>query len=338
MNTKKENFTESDIRPDELITEQQIAVTIDIGRMLIHADKFVKVNCPACDNINASYKFKKYSLTFVECINCKTIYTNPRPTDKVLEDFYKNSVNYDYWNNYIFPASEEARRKNIFVPRVDKTIDFCNKYGVKTESVLEVGAAFGTFCVEIESRSIFKKIVAIEPSPGLAKTLREKGIDVIEEVIEKINFEENDKFDVVVNFEVIEHLFSPRDFIKKCRTFLKVGGLFIVTCPNGKGFDFEVLGDKCNSLDHEHLNYFNPQSLSHLLSNCGFDVLETLTPGRLDAELVRKKILTGEMDLNNQPFLQQILIENWEQVGDKFQNFLADSGLSSNLWIIAKAK
>jgi SAM-dependent methyltransferase len=338
MNTNKKNFTESDIRPEALITEQQIAATIDIGRMLIHAGEFVKVNCPACNSINASDKYKKYSLTFVECNDCRTIYTNPRPTDKVLEEFYKNSINYEYWNKYIFPASEEARRNKIFVPRVDKTLNFCNKYGVKTESILEVGAAFGTFCVEMESRFIFNKIVAIEPTPSLAKTLREKGIDVIEEVIEKINFEEKDKFDVVVNFEVIEHLFSPRDFINKCRTFLKTGGLFIVTCPNGKGFDFEVLGDKCNSLDHEHLNYFNPKSLSVLLENCGFDICETLTPGRLDAELVRKKVLSGELDLSNQPFLNQILIEKWEQVGEKFQNFLADSELSSNLWIIAKAK
>jgi hypothetical protein len=91
-------------------------------------------------------------------------------------------------------------------------------------------------------------------------------------------------------------------------------------------------------MDHEHLNYFNPASLSLLLNSCGFEVLEALTPGRLDAELVRNKILEDQFDVSSQPFLQQVLLENWEQAGEKFQNFLSAAGLSSNLWIIARAK
>jgi 2-polyprenyl-3-methyl-5-hydroxy-6-metoxy-1,4-benzoquinol methylase len=340
MTDKNNNsFTENDIRPSHFLNEGQVvAMTIDIGRLLTQADKFVHVNCPACDQDNAKPKYQKYGLSFSECNNCSTIYTNPRPTDKVLEEFYKHSYNYEYWNKYVFPASEDARRKKIFVPRVDRTLEICRKYGVNMDSLLEIGAAFGTFCIEMMSRNVFKRVVAVEPTPGLAKTLREKGLQVIEDVIENIRFTEEEKFDLVANFEVIEHIFSPKQFIQQCRGLLKKNGLFIVTCPNGKGFDFEVLGDKCNSLDHEHLNYFNPHSLSLLLQNSGFEVLEALTPGRLDAELVRKKILSGELDVTNQPFLKKVLIDEWESAGPAFQDFLANSGLSSNLWIIARAK
>ena len=55
-------------------------------------------------------------------------------------------------------------------------------------------------------------------------------------------------------------------------------GLLIITCPNIKGFDITVLGALSDIIDHEHLNYFNPQSISCLLKDCGFEVLEILTP------------------------------------------------------------
>jgi 2-polyprenyl-3-methyl-5-hydroxy-6-metoxy-1,4-benzoquinol methylase len=305
---------------------------------LTQKDKFVYVECPACGKSDSFKKLEKYTFDIHECHQCETLFTNPRPSSEVLDWFYKGSINYDYWNKYIFPASENARRLKIFVPRVDKVLEFCKKYDVKTDSLLEIGCAFGTFCVEMQSRNKFKRIVGVEPTPGLAETSRQKGIEVIEEVIENINFDEDERFDVVVNFEVIEHIFSPKDLILQSKKLLKKNGLFIVTCPNGKGFDFQVLGEKCNSIDHEHLNYFNPKSLGILLESCGFEVLESITPGKLDAELVRNKVLEGEFDLHNQPFLQQVLMDEWESKGQAFQNFISDSGLSSNLWIIARNK
>ena len=104
---------------------------------------------------------------------------------------------------------------------------------------------------------------------------------------------------------------------------LKPGGIFIATCPNVQGFDIVVLGELSATVDVEHLNYFHPESLSLLVRSCGFDVLEVQTPGKLDAELVRKKVLAGEFDLGDQRFLKQILIDKWEHVGEAFQEFLA---------------
>ena len=59
------------------------------------------------------------------------------------------------------------------------------------------------------------------------------------------------------------------------------------------------------------------------VESCGFDVVDICTPGRLDAELVRNQALEGEFSLRDQPFLKQVLIEDWERMGIPFQNFLA---------------
>jgi 2-polyprenyl-3-methyl-5-hydroxy-6-metoxy-1,4-benzoquinol methylase/ribosomal protein S27E len=329
-------FSEEDIRPKNVTEGAKTAILKDLGRLLMNRDKFVDVFCPACNSDKFVPTYKKFGLDYVSCNNCGTLYINPRPSPEVLEKCYKESDVYAYWDKYIFPSSEKARREKMFKPRVDKLLEFCKKYNIATDSILEVGAAYGTFCEEMTSKNVFKRIVAIEPTPGLAQTCRNKNIETIESPVEKVSFPEDKKFDVVVSFEVIEHLFSPVDFINQCKHFLKPGGLFVATCPNGKGFDFVVLKELCNSIDYEHLNYFNPYSLNLLLARCDFETLEILTPGRLDAEIVRKKILGGEFDVSNSPFLKQVLIDNWETVSIPFQNFLAENQLSSSMWIIAK--
>lgn len=329
-------LTEHEIRPVELMAKQQIVALTDVGRMLSRYGEFIHVDCPACGANNSIKKFDKNGISYVECNVCQTFYVNPRPPSDVLDWFYKGSPNYAYWNEVIFPASESARLEKIFVPRVDRLLELCGKYKVNTNALLEVGAGFGTFCAEIKRRNVFSRVVAVEPTPDLAATCRERGLEVLEYPVEQIQLDATSLFDVVANFEVIEHLFAPVDFVGHMTRLLKPGGIMMVACPNGQGFDIETLGVVSNTVDHEHLNYFNPQSLAALLMQCGLEILESFTPGKLDAELVRNKILAGEFDVTKQPFLKKILVDEWENYGEGFQNFLIQQGLSSNMWIVAR--
>ncbi len=329
-------LTEEAIRPSELMTKQKVVALADIGRMLSKYEAFVAVSCPACGLNEATFKFVKNGIRYVDCVNCETFFVNPRPTPEVLAWFYQGSPNYAYWNNVIFPASEEVRRDKIFVPRVDRLLELCNKYKIEKKSLLEIGAGFGTFCAELKSRNVFSRIVAVEPTPDLAETCRGRGLEVIEKPVEQIQLDSKDLFDVIASFEVIEHLFAPADFIGAAINLLKPGGILMMTCPNGKGFDVETLGVISDTVDHEHLNYFNQESLAKLLNDKGLKVLECFTPGVLDADLVRNKALSGLFDLSGTPFLQRVLIDEWDRLGSVFQAFLVKQGLSSNMWIVAR--
>jgi 2-polyprenyl-3-methyl-5-hydroxy-6-metoxy-1,4-benzoquinol methylase len=330
------SLTEQDIRPVQLMAKQRIAALTDVGRMLSRCGEFIRVDCPACGANDQKPKFKKNGIDYVECKVCRTFFVNPRPTSDVLEWFYRGSPNYAYWNEVVFPASEAARLERIFVPRVNRLLELCRKYEVRTNSILEIGAGFGTFCMEVKRRGVFDRVVAVEPTPDLAKTCRGHGLEVLELPVEKIQLCDNELFDVVASFEVIEHLFSPKDFIKHMVRLLRPGGIVMLACPNGQGFDIETLGTASDTVDHEHLNYFNPESLVRLLAHCGLEILESFTPGRLDAELVRNKILAGEFDVSQQPFLQKVLVDDWENLGLPFQEFLVQQGLSSNMWVVAR--
>lgn len=328
-------FRETDIRPANLLDEQARRYAADVRWLLEHRSEFVSVPCPACGASDSFEAFRKYELRYARCALCETVYVNPRPTAELLELYYERSENAAYWNSHIFPASEATRRERIFRPRAERLLEICRRQQVPTDTVLEVGSGFGTFCEEISALGAFRRVVALEPSPTHAASCRGRGIEVIESSIEQAEIRE--RFDVVASFEVIEHLFSPAAFISRCADIVAPGGLLVLTTPNVRGFDIMVLEALSVAVDTEHLNYFHPASLSALVTSCGFEVLEVHTPGKLDAELVRTKVLSGELDLGSRPFLRRVLVDEWDRLGGAFQDFLAASGLSSHMWLVAQS-
>jgi len=333
---------EEEIRPPDLMDEQSRLFAEDVARLMTGRGSFVEVACPACDRRDCTPTLEKTGMKFVTCRACGTLYANPRPTPDQMRDYYANSKNYAYWSKYIFPASEPVRREKIFKPRVRRVLDLCKKFDIPTEILLEIGAGFGSFCAEMAGTKAFERIVAVEPTPSLAEDCRRLGLEVIERPIEEIErgdlVGEDENIDVIASFEVIEHLFRPRAFVSKCADLLNTGGIFIVTCPNSRGFDILELQEKSSAIDVEHVNLFHPSALAHLLDSCGFDVIETQTPGRLDAGIVRKHLLTGDLEPSTRPFLKRVLVDEWEERGEAFQDFLERNMLSSNMLLVGRKR
>jgi 2-polyprenyl-3-methyl-5-hydroxy-6-metoxy-1,4-benzoquinol methylase len=331
-----EPLSEKELCPDDLLAEQEAAFARDIERLHSRHSEFVNVCCPACSASSASFAFRKYGFSFQSCDDCRTIYMSPRPSSAVMSDYYSNSENYAYWAKYIFPASEVSRREKIHKPWLTRLADYCDRFNIRKGTLIEVGPGFGTFSELATASGLFGDVIAIEPTPEMAASCRTRGVNVIEKRIEDILEKEIGPVDALVAFEVIEHLFDPAAFVSQCARLLSPGGLLVLSCPNGMGFDISVLGGGALSVDAEHVNLFNPGSLTRLLESSSFSVLEASTPGRLDAELVRDAVLKGELDLANNPFLTRVLIDEWERLGWPFQQFLSANGLSSHMWIAAR--
>ena len=336
MKSKSNKFTEEQIRPKLLKKKIKKNFNHDLEYLVSRKKSFEKVSCPGCQNKNNKKYLEKNKINYLICTKCKTFFVSPRPSEKLLEEFYKQSKVYEFFNNYIFPQTEKIRSKKIAKPRVDNILKLSKKYKLFKPSILEVGPGYGTFCSLANKSRFFSSVDAVEPSPEGADNCRKKGINVFEETIENLNIKK--RFDIIVNFEVIEHLFWPKKFILSMKKFLKKKGFMILTCPNGMGFDIQILKEKSDSIDHEHLNYFNPYSIKKLFEICNFKILEIFTPGQLDVDLVRNKILDKKINLDINPFLKDIIINNYDTKGNEFQKYLINNNLSSNMWVVAQKK
>ncbi|WPU65838.1 class I SAM-dependent methyltransferase [Peredibacter starrii] len=330
---------ENDIRPKDLMKLKEPALQHDIDFMKNRMNEFEVSNCPCCNSLHHNFWDEKNSFKYDQCNDCKTVFMNPRPGEILLGEFYRQSKNYEFWAKHIFPASDSIRKERIFKPRAEKVINFWKKYnGSLTGRFLEVGAAYGTFCEAIRDHGVFKEIIAVEPTPELAKKCRAKNLVTHEETIEELTIESN-SVDLLACFEVIEHLANPIAFVEKVSNFLRPGGIFVCSCPNSRSLSMLEIKSYAREVDHEHLNYFNPDSLSLLVKKNGFEVLEVETPGLLDVDLMKNIYKEMEPTIRDERFggFLKFIIQNSEQKSlETLQSFIREAGLSSHMWIVCK--
>jgi len=328
-----DSLHENEIRPPELHKKSLELIKEDI--LLFNKDDFIFVNCPACLSDKHQYSFSKNIFNFETCSECSTVFINPRPTKESLELYYKSSKSMAFWD-IIYKNTENSRKEKIFKPRIKLVKKILQKYRfTDCKKLVEIGSGYGWFCELAQKEKLANKIIAIEPSPYFAKVCRNiPKIDVIELTVE----EASDKLnaDVIVNFELIEHLFDPSSFLKSCYKGLRKGGLLICSTPNFLGLDISILREKSdNVLGPNHLNYFNPKSIKFLLISIGFKNIEISTPGLLDTEIILNKIRSDELRALDYPFFNFLLKSNPKFIAD-FQNLLRKHKMSSNMLISAQ--
>ena len=130
-------------------------------------------------------------------------------------------------------------------------------------------------------------------------------------------------------------MFSPRDFLLKIKKNLTANGLTIFSCPNGDGFEVRFLWKNSSTINHEHLNYFNPYSINILLKKSGYKALKVFTPGKLDVNIIDNYINNKSIIIKDL-FYQKIFNEKNQKLKNNFQDFIERNNLSSHMFVIAK--
>jgi 2-polyprenyl-6-hydroxyphenyl methylase/3-demethylubiquinone-9 3-methyltransferase len=90
-----------------------------------------------------------------------------------------------------------------------------------------------------------------------------------------------ERFDVVLNMEVVEHVASPIEYLTACHDLLRHGGLHICSTinRNPKSFMMAIVGAEhvmrwLPKGTHEWSKFITPEELFELLSNAGFDPVD----------------------------------------------------------------
>ena len=252
------------------------------------------ISCPLCGGKKYKVLFKlikkrcnpqRPADTFVRCISCGFIYINPR----IL--FPKQGISIKL-NSSEKENIDSIAKNRLASFELDEDLERIYEYK-KSGNLLEIGCGTGAF-LSLASRMGFN-VTGVEPRKEYAEYGATKyGLDIIQGLVgdprQCISLED-DKYDVVVLNEVIEHVLDINAFISAVKKCMKVGGLLYLTTPDVHSlyaFLFRVNWDQYHVCWHHH--FFNKQTLKYSLNLYGFKVVKTW-PTYLGQPIIWRRII-----------------------------------------------
>jgi 2-polyprenyl-3-methyl-5-hydroxy-6-metoxy-1,4-benzoquinol methylase len=101
--------------------------------------------------------------------------------------------------------------------------------------VLEVGCGFGGF-LDLVREKRHADAKGIDLNSSAVEVARDLGRPVTVADVTKLVSDQPERYDVVCNFQVLEHVTNPRPFLEACVGLLKPGGRLCIGVPNNDGY------------------------------------------------------------------------------------------------------
>ena len=232
--------------------------------------------CPVCRSGDFAFAFeaKDYSIsgeTFKvsECSKCSHRFTNPVPDQNEIGKYYEST---DY-------ISHSNTSKGI----VNKAYQFVRNYtlgskrklirnfsGKSSGNLLDYGCGTGEFLNTMKTSGW--NVTGIEPGDSAREmAIKNYGLDV--KRYEELQGLDENRFDVITLWHVLEHVHELKPVIQKINRLLKPDGCIIVAVPNYKSTDAELYKKYWAAYDlPRHLYHFSPQSMNKLLTDNGMEL------------------------------------------------------------------
>ena len=323
---------EQEIRKRDVLNRYLELVKNDADSIFRDRSSFQLTPCPACGSSSYDLRFHKSDFQYVQCVECETLFVNPRPTYENLMQIYTDSPSTKFWVEEFFLPMAEARREKIFKPRAQYITEKFTR--LRTGVIGDIGAGFGIFPEELKKIWPDANMFAIEPSVDMANICRSKGLVVIESTMEDVD-PQSHTFDLLTAFELFEHLHDPSIFARKVSSLLKAGGYLYLTTLNGLGFDIQLLWERSKSVTPpHHLNFFNPRSIRLLLERMGFTLIEVSTPGQLDWDIIEGGYRQEALDPGR--FFRTVSKHGSVHAKKDLQAWIASHNFSSHMRVIAQ--
>ncbi len=180
---------------------------------------------------------------------------------------------YDYYSAYE-GVSEDCVYDELTVKSYLKVLERLSTL-VGGGEILDVGCGKGDFVrVAIRHGWRVRGIELSEPAVRIARrfSIPVEVVDFFSDAISP------NSYDVVTMFEVIEHLPSPVEFLRRAESVIRPGGLIYITTPNFNSLDRRIFSGNWDAIHKEHLSYFTPDTFRAMISkNTAFRIIDIET-------------------------------------------------------------
>ncbi len=268
------------------------------------------VHCDLCGQKDARFEAKQTDFmhqsttevfSVVSCTTCDLHYTNPRPTESEIGQYYVGSYSFHnapsqlkryidellyFFANHLFfvylfnwiPFVREKLILRIRPTIADPIREFLKKN--PNASFMDIGCGAGEHAhfwghrgsVTGYRRMGVKNVYAMEIAEKARESLREKGVTPFKSLVD---VPADLKLDVIRMNWSLEHVHRPSEYFQFVRQHLKPGGLCLLTIPNNDGILYRMYPD-CLELPI-HLYHFSPDTIHKYAQKHGLVVQKTET-------------------------------------------------------------
>lgn len=222
----------------------------------------------------------------------------------------------EHWEKYSYSVDMESETTATKVLRLVG----------ENKRVLELGSAVGSM-TRLMKEINGCTVVAMELDPEMAQKAEPYCERMVFGNVESMDLDAafgEDRFDVIVAADILEHLYDPWACLRKTRKFLKPEGYLVVSVPNvahnallaqllSGRFPYQEKG----LLDRTHLRFFTRLNLEDMLLSSGY------LPARWERNIVAETATEFNVD--------------WEKMPDRLRESLADNPDGQTYQFIVKA-
>jgi len=217
----------------------------------------LRLQCPLCGDKNNAIEQPKNNKTGIFCPKCGLAYNYNLPIISID----------NHWENFNFNTKTQIydKEREVYFNHLWKYI--CHLTNKESGCVLDVGCGPGII-LKIAT-SYGWRAEGVEISPVLCNYAKQNSqCTVFQGPVEKINFPEKIKYDIILMVDTFRHLVNPQETIKSCFGLLEDGGYLIIRDLN---------------IDHSH-------SLKRFKQGLKYD-LQFLSPKTAKEFLEKAKII-----------------------------------------------
>jgi SAM-dependent methyltransferase len=222
--------------------------------------------CPVCrgEASQAVYSEARDPITMssfrvVECCTCGIVFTTPRPP----------SMDSHYPQRYrAYGPLVTGLLQKFYRMRIARWTSFKSQGG----RVLEVGCGAGLMLAAFRKRGW--TVLGIERNEVVAETARRAlGLEIVATPVEELCVDL--RFDLIILFQVLEHIGEPVPLLRECARRLAPGGRLVTSVPNFSSWQSRFAGPSWLHLDvPRHLVHYTPRTLQETVERGGLKLVE----------------------------------------------------------------
>ena len=224
--------------------------------------------CSICKQQDISLLYVKDDYRIVRCNTCNVQLRVPQPSHEELRKIYANY--YHPWKveNDVAEIIQLSKTKTF-----ERRLHEIQNY-VRRGKILDVGCAAGYFLESAKNEGF--EPYGVELSESFFKETHHKlGDSIYRGTIEDIPCE-NNFFDVITMFDLLEHVKDPISTLRRCRKILMPNGIIAAVLPNTSSLTAKLMRKNWMHYKKEHLFYFSKKTISALLKQESFDVIKVV--------------------------------------------------------------